>query len=68
MMQRLKVSIHEIIGLMVGAAGGFVYYKTVGCSTGTCPITSNPWISTLWGTLIGYLLGSLFNRNKKIEK
>ena len=68
MMQRLKVSIPEIIGLTIGATGGFVYYKTVGCSTGTCPITSNPWISTLWGSLIGYLLGSMFNKNKKIRK
>jgi hypothetical protein len=24
--------------------------------TGTCPITSNPYISTIYGALMGYLL------------
>ena len=68
MMQRIKVLIPEIIGLAVGAAGGLIYYKVVGCSTGTCPITSNPWISTIWGAVMGYLVGSMFNKNKKTEK
>jgi hypothetical protein len=64
----IKSTWPEIIGLAVGAAGGFVYYKTVGCSTGTCPITSNPWMSILWGSITGYLLVSMFNKNKKTEK
>lgn len=64
-MQRIKISVPEIIGLVIGATGGFVYYKIVGCSTGTCPITSSPWISSVWGAVVGYLLGSMFNRNKK---
>jgi len=67
MIQKLKVSIPEIIGLTIGAAGGFMYYKTVGCSTGTCPITSNPWISTIWGGLIGYLFGGMFNKKNKTK-
>jgi hypothetical protein len=41
-----------------GGALGFAYYKLVGCSTGACPITSNPWISTLYGALIGYFVGT----------
>jgi ElaB/YqjD/DUF883 family membrane-anchored ribosome-binding protein len=47
------------IGAVVGAALGFAYYRFVGCSTGGCPITSNPWISTAYGALIGGLLGRL---------
>jgi hypothetical protein len=54
----------EVIGLwagrvfpvLLGAAGGFLYYRFVGCKTGTCPITSNPWISTLYGALIGFMM------------
>ena len=38
-----------VIGAVIGGAAGFAYYKLVGCSTGTCPITSNPYISVVWG-------------------
>jgi hypothetical protein len=41
--------------ILLGAASGFGYYKFVGCRTGTCPITSNPWISTLYGAMMGSL-------------
>lgn len=46
------------IGVALGAAAGFAYYRFVGCSTGACPITSNPWISTGYGALMGGLLAS----------
>jgi hypothetical protein len=39
-----------------GGALGFLYYRIVGCRTGTCPITANPYISTMYGALLGYLL------------
>jgi Family of unknown function (DUF6132) len=45
------------IGITVGAAIGFGYYKLVGCSTGACPLTSNPVITTLYGAFMGALLG-----------
>jgi hypothetical protein len=44
-----------IIAPVIGGALGFIYYKTIGCSTGTCPITSNPWISTIYGIIMGLL-------------
>lgn len=40
-------------GVMFGGAAGFAYYKFVGCSTGSCPLTSNPWITTLYGMAVG---------------
>jgi hypothetical protein len=43
------------IGIVLGAAAGFAYYKFVGCSTGACPITSNPFISTIYGAVMGAL-------------
>ncbi|MGA9119143.1 MAG: DUF6132 family protein, partial [Bacteroidota bacterium] len=37
--------------------GGFLYYYFIGCASGTCPITSNPYVSTLYGAGMGLLLG-----------
>lgn len=53
------------IGLpAVGALGGYAYYYFIGCYSGTCPITSNPLISTIYGGVIGLL----FIPRKKKEK
>ena len=46
----------RILFSLLGALGGFAYYYFVGCSTGTCPITSNPWISTAYGAGMGLIL------------
>jgi F0F1-type ATP synthase assembly protein I len=60
----------SILGMCVGAIGGFLYWKYVGCSTGTCPITSKPINSTLYGTLMGYLLFNIFQKepSQQIKK
>lgn len=39
-----------------GALLGFAYYYFIGCQSGTCPITSNPLMSTAYGAFIGVLL------------
>lgn len=70
-MEFLKKNRILIISSIVGAIGGFLYWKYVGCLSGTCPIKSVWYLSTLFGTVLGYLAGSLFNdlfikiRNKK---
>lgn len=48
-----------LLGVVLGAAAGFAYYKFVGCSSGTCPITSNPFISTLYGAFMGALIAGV---------
>ncbi|MCX8090364.1 MAG: DUF6132 family protein [Verrucomicrobiae bacterium] len=47
-----------LIGIAVGGGLGFAWYKLVGCSTGACPLTSNPWISSLYGALMGALIAT----------
>jgi len=49
-----------IIGSMIGASLGYLYYRKVGCASGTCPLTSSAGGSTIYGALIGYLLASSF--------
>lgn len=55
----------KIAGVLVGSLGGYLYYIYVGCVTGTCAITSNPYMSILYGSIMGYLLLSLFQKNPK---
>ena len=45
----------KLPAILLGAAGGFLYYRFVGCKTGGCPLTGNPWISMLYGAVIGFL-------------
>lgn len=54
-----------IIGLVIGAIGGFAYWRFIGCTSGTCMITSKPLNSTLYGSLMGYLLFSIFKKEQK---
>jgi hypothetical protein len=65
MIKRLKGLIPQIIGSIMGGVGGFIYYFKVGCISGTCPITSNPWLSILWGAIMGFLLVDIFNSKRK---
>jgi len=44
---------------VIGAIGGFLYWKFVGCLSGTCPIKSIWYMSTLYGAVIGMLAGSI---------
>lgn len=55
----------KITGAFVGALGGYLYYVYVGCVTGTCPITSNPYMSILYGSVMGLLFFDLFKKNPK---
>ncbi len=48
--------IRIITGAALGALLGFGYHRLVGCRTGACPITANPYISTLYGALMGLLV------------
>ena len=66
--QKSKFNILPIIGAVVGAIGGYIYYIEVGCSSGSCAITSNPYLSMLWGAALGYLLFGMFKKKKPKER
>jgi len=60
-----------IIFTVLGAAGGFLYWKYVGCLSGTCRIKSVWYFSTLYGAALGYIAGDilksilLWNKRRK---
>ncbi len=70
LIDRLKKQLgwKHLIGTLLGLAGGYIYYRTVGCAGGACPLQSNPWLMSIWGAVMGYLLADLIPRRKKIAE
>jgi hypothetical protein len=54
-----KKHLFIIVFTFSGAVAGFLYWKLIGCKTGSCPIKSVWYMSTLWGLIMGYLSGSI---------
>jgi hypothetical protein len=53
------------VAVALGSIAGFMYYHFIGCSSGSCAITSNPVMSTVWGGLLGlFLVKSPCSRGK----
>ncbi len=53
-----------IPGIVFGVAVGYLYWKFIGCITGTCPITSKPVNSMLYFAVVGGLFLNLFQTRK----
>jgi hypothetical protein len=51
-----------LVGAGVGAIAGYIYYQQIGCSTGTCMITSKPLNSTVYFAVMGALLFGMFKK------
>jgi len=65
----LKLNNYKILiaGIVTGAITG-LYYHFIGCNSGTCPITSKPLNSSLYGAVMGGLLFSLFKKESKNDR
>jgi hypothetical protein len=57
-----------LLGALVGAISGFLYWKQIGCSSGTCMITSSPIRSTLYFALMGALFFGIFKKDNRVEQ
>lgn len=66
----LKSNLVQLVFLLIGASGGFLYWKFIGCESGTCMIKSVWYWSTLWGASVGYLVGDIISGflNKNLNK
>ena len=62
------------LGGLIGALLGYIYYIQIGCISGTCPITSNPISSSIYGAILGALVLELIHdavqtiRKNRIKK
>jgi len=43
----------HVTPVIAGGAAGYLFYRFVGCRSGVCPITRSPWLSTIYGALLG---------------
>lgn len=48
-----------ILTTLAGLVAGFLYWKFIGCLSGTCRIKSVWYLSTIYGGIIGYLAGDI---------
>ena len=48
------------LGAVIGALAGFLYWKYVGCLTGTCSFTASTLNSTIYFAIFGSILFGLF--------
>jgi hypothetical protein len=55
-----KQIIKILVGVLVGAAAGFLICRFNGCTSGACPLARNFYVSTLYGAALGGLISHMF--------
>jgi thioredoxin 1 len=45
-----------LLAIVLGALVGVLYSRITRCSTGACPLTSNPWTAGIYGAAVGLVL------------
>lgn len=68
MKKQLKNKGLTITGVTIGALAGFFYWQQIGCISGTCAITSTWHNSTAYGAIMGGLLFSMLQGEKKKDE
>lgn len=63
----ISKKLYTIIITIFGGVLGYLYWHFIGCSSGSCAITSVWWRSTIYGIIMGWLLGDLINDKLKIK-
>jgi hypothetical protein len=58
----------SLLGVLIGAVTGYLYYSFVGCSSGSCLIASNPFIMVPYAALLGYLFAGMFTKKETESK
>ncbi len=58
----------KVSPVVIGAVLGYAYYFFIGCRTGACPITSNPYISTLYGAFAGLIFALPSKKKTEVKE
>ncbi len=66
-MKKVLQTARKLLPVLIGAVAGFAYYYFIGCHSGTCPITSNPYISTGYGAMMGVIYMLPTKKTQKSE-
>lgn len=48
--------VRTVFSVVLGGGFGFAVYRLLGCRSGACPIWASPYVSTIYGALLGFLL------------
>lgn len=62
-----QILLKRILPVAAGAGLGFAYYYFIGCRTGSCPISSNPYISTIYGAFVGLVLALPSKKKNELQ-
>jgi len=49
-----------LLGIIIGGGLGFLVGYCGRCSSGACPLTGNPYVSTVVGAILGALIAGRF--------
>ena len=61
-----KILLKRVLPILAGGILGYAYYYFIGCNSGSCAITSSPYVSTLYGSFLGLIFA--IPSKKKNEK
>lgn len=65
-MKKIFLTYWKYLAIPIGAMAGYAYYYYIGCMNGRCLIQSNPYLSTLYGAMLGGIF--VFPSKKKKPK
>ena len=51
-----------LTGAILGGIGGYCYYRLIGCTNGSCLISSKPLNSSIYFAFLGAIIFSLFRK------
>ena len=60
--------VKRILPIVLGLLGGYAYYHFIGCYSGNCPITSNPYLSVIYGGVMGLIFAMPGKKKKEEQK
>lgn len=54
-----------LIWVGAGMILGYLYYALIGCASGACPISSSPFMSIIYGGVMGWIASGIFEKDEK---